>query len=140
MKTQNLPVILRGFAVWLIIIFAESLHGTARAILLEPLVGDFRARQIAVFTGALIILTISFLFVRWLRAINSRQLLAVGFLWLVLTVAFEILLGRFVMRLSWERIFSDYDISSGGLMPFGLLFLIFAPFIAAQLKEKFSRF
>ncbi|HVE58438.1 MAG TPA: hypothetical protein VNB22_16515 [Pyrinomonadaceae bacterium] len=129
-------ILLRGFAVWLAIIAAEFLHGTLRVLFLQPFVGDFRARQISVFTGILIILTISYLCAGWLRAENSLQLFLVGLLWLVLTVAFEISLGR-LLNLSWERIFSDYDLRNGGLMPIGLLFLIFAPLIAAKLKRKF---
>lgn len=136
MKNQNLSLILRGFAVWLIIIFAESLHGIARVIFLEPQIGDFRARQIAVFTGILIIFTISYLLIGWLRATNNFQLIAIGFLWFVLTLGFEISLGRFVMRVSWERVFSDYNIFKGGLLPIGLLFLLFSPLIAAKLKNR----
>lgn len=136
MKNQNLSLILRGFAVWLIIIFAESLHGIARVIFLEPQIGDFRARQIAVFTGILIIFTISYLLIGWLRATNNFQLIAIGFLWFVLTLSFEISLGRFVMRVSWERVFSDYNIFKGGLLPIGLLFLLFSPLIAAKLKNR----
>jgi len=138
MSMKNVSVFRRGFAVWLVIIFAEFLHGTARVLLLEPVVGDFRARQITVLTGILIILTISGFFVRWLRAANNFQLFFVGVMWLALTAAFEISLGR-MLNLSWERILSDYDIFNGGLMPLGLLFLVFAPFIANGLRKKFSR-
>ncbi len=136
---QDLSFILRGITVWLIIIFAEGLHGIARLILLQPVVGDFRARQAALFSGILIIFVISYLFIKWLRATNNFQLISIGFLWLFLTVAFEILLGRFVMQFSWERIFSDYDVINGGLLPVGLLLLMLAPLIAAKLKEKLSR-
>lgn len=45
--------------VWLIIIAAESFHGTLRTLFLEPAIGDFRARQISVFTAALIIFAIA---------------------------------------------------------------------------------
>jgi len=124
----------RGFIVWIFIICAEFLHGIARVIFLQPIVGDFRARQITVFTGILLILAISYLFVDRFRAANNLQLLFVGLLWLGLTVIFEISLGR-LMNLSWERIFSDYDIQNGGLMPFGLLVLTLSPLIAARLKE-----
>jgi hypothetical protein len=134
MKDNFLSTAWRGFVVWIFIICAEFLHGTARVIFLEPYVGGFRARQIAVLTGILLILAISCLFVGWLRAVNNSQLLFVGLIWLVLTVIFEISLGR-ALNLSWERIFSDYDILNGGLMPFGLLFLSLAPLIAAKLKE-----
>lgn len=129
-------ILWRGAAVWLVIIFAEFLHGILRILFLEPLVGDFRARQIAVFSGMLIILIIAYFFVDWLRAENDRQLLLAGLLWLVLTPLFEISLGL-LLNLSWERIFSDYDIFNGGLLGVGLLFLLFAPLIASRLRQNF---
>ena len=39
-------VLLRAFAVWLLIIAAETLHGILRAALLVPLVGDLPARHV----------------------------------------------------------------------------------------------
>lgn len=128
-------ILFRAVCVWLIIIGAETVHGILRGIFLEPLVGDFRARQIAVFSGAVIILTIAYFFAEWIRAENCSQLFAVGILWFVLTISFEILLGKFVLNLSWERIASDYDIFQGGLLPIGLLVLIFSPLIAAGIKR-----
>jgi len=56
--------------------------------------------------------------------------------WLLLTVAFEILFGRFVMGLTWKRIGTDYNVAQGGLMPLGLLWLLFSPLLASKLREK----
>lgn len=134
MSESCFKVLRRGFLVWLVIVFAELLHGTARILLLQPITGDFRARQISVFTGILIILSIAYFFTGWIRAANRAQLAAVGLIWLILTVAFEISLGR-LMNFTWERIFSDYDISNGGLMGFGLFFLLFSPLIAEKLAR-----
>jgi hypothetical protein len=39
--------------VWLLLMAAEVVHGAVRALFLAPAVGDFRARQLAVFSGAL---------------------------------------------------------------------------------------
>lgn len=124
----------RGLVVWLVIIFAESLHGTARVMLLEPYVGDVRARQIAFFTGMAIILAIAIAFIKWIRATSVFRLLTVGFLWSALTLGFEILLGRFVLHYSWARILADYDLREGGLMAIGMFFLILAPLIAAKVR------
>lgn len=135
MTTKIPNYTLRSFAVWLVIILAESIHGTLRTFLLEPRIGDFRARQISVFTGALIILAITFFFIRWISARKLSQFLTIGAFWVILTVAFEIALGRFVMNASWERIFSDYKIWEGGLMPLGLIFLLFTPTIAAKMRK-----
>jgi hypothetical protein len=126
----------RAFFVWLVIICVESLHGVLRTLLLQPLVGDFRARQVAVFTGSALILTIAYLLGPWLRVRNNKFLLGVGLLWVLWTVAFELALGRLVLDMSWQRILSDYDLLHGGLMVFGLAFLALSPLIAAKLREE----
>jgi hypothetical protein len=124
----------RGFVVWLVIIIAESLHGTARVMLLEPYVGDMQARQISFFTGMAIILAIAVAFIRWMRATSLRQLLLIGLLWVVLTLGFEMLLGRLVLHYSWERILADYNLPAGGFMGIGMIFLALAPLIAAKIR------
>lgn len=125
---------LRAFAVWLVIIGVESVHGALRMKFLVPIVGDFRAGQICVFTGALLIFGIAWLFIRWIRAETARSLVTVGIGWVVLTVLFEAGLGRLALDYSWGRIFSEYDLSRGGLMSLGVVFLALAPLLAARLR------
>lgn len=120
--------------VWLAIIAAETIHGIARGLLLVPAVGDQRSRQIGVFIGSAIIFAIAWLTIRWISARKTGELLLVGIVWVVLTFTFEIGLG-WVIGFSWERIFSDYDIGAGGLMMAGLLFMLFAPFLAARSRK-----
>jgi hypothetical protein len=124
--------LIRGFAIWLLIIFVESIHGTLRQIFLAPLVGDFPARRIAFFVGLILIFLITYLFIRWVNAPSVKSLFAVGVVWMILTAMFEFGLGYFVLNYSWERMFEDYDLSRGGLMGFGLLFMAFAPYLAAR--------
>jgi len=128
-------IFLRAFIIWLLIICAETIHGILRTIFLAPFTGDFRARQIAVFTGSLIIFTITYFSIGWINAVNKVQLFTIGLFWLILTVSFEIALGRFILNFNWERILSDYDLSKGGLLSIGLVFMIFSPFLAAKLRR-----
>jgi hypothetical protein len=128
-------MVLRSLAIWLLLIAAEVLHGIARAIFLVPHVGEFRSNQLGVFTGSLIILVIALLFVRWLGATRSSQLLGIGVLWLVLTLAFEFLFGHFVIGASWERLLADYNVPEGGLLPFGMVVLTLSPWIAGKVRE-----
>lgn len=127
-------VYMRALGVWGLIILAESVHGTLRTLFLEPVMGGPEARRLSVLTGALLIFLVTLLFIRWIGTASVARLIAVGAMWVLLTVAFEVLLGRFVLGLSWERLFGDYDLSNGGLMIFGLIFMFFAPLIAARLK------
>jgi hypothetical protein len=128
-------VLLRGLAVWGIIVLAEVAQGVGRGIWLAPSVGDFRARQIAVFTGSAMIIAIAVGFGRWIGARSPAQLLGVGCLWLGLMLAYEIGLGRFVMGYSWGRIGSDFNLLEGGLLPVGMLVLTLAPLIAAKARR-----
>jgi hypothetical protein len=130
-------MMLRGLVVWLVIIAVETVHGIARTLWVEPLVGALRARQIAVFTGSMLILTIASLFVRWLGATSRRELVHVGLSWLVLTLAFEIALGR-ALGASWDRIASDYDPRRGGLLLLGMVVLATAPLLARWIRSSMA--
>ncbi|MBF2028307.1 MAG: hypothetical protein IGS48_16325 [Oscillatoriales cyanobacterium C42_A2020_001] len=127
-------IFLRAFAIWLLFIVAESLNGTIRELWLVPALGDVRAHQVGFVSGSILILTIATLFIPWLHPSRILELLQVGLLWLVLTLGFEIGLGRLILGYSWNRIAADYNLSQGGLMAFGLLLLLVAPAIAAKLR------
>ena len=131
--------IFRAFAVWLLIVFAESVHGTLRQLFLAPLVGDFSARRISFFIAVLLIFLITYFSIRWINAPTVKSLFAVGLMWMILMTLFEFGLGHFVMNYSRERMLEDYDLSRGGLMAFGLLFMFFAPWLAAKLRDKKRR-
>jgi hypothetical protein len=124
----------RAFVVWLLIVLAESVHGTLRQLFLAPLIGDFMARRMAFFVALLLIFLITYFFIRWISAPNVKSLFAVGLMWMILMTLFEFGLGNFVMNYSWERMFEDYNIQRGGLMGLGLLFMIFAPWLATKLR------
>ena len=130
----RLGICRRGLLIWLVIIVAEILHGIVRAVALVPVVGEFRSNQIGVFSGSIIILAIAWLSIRWIGASRHSNLIMVGSLWLVLTVAFEVLFGRLVMDLSWQRLLADYNVLAGGFMPLGLVVLLFAPWIASKIR------
>lgn len=124
---------LRAVVVWVVIIAAETVHGVLRQMWLAPVVGDLRARQIGVAIGSAIILAIAWLLSRWLGARTLRAQLAVGLLWVGLTVAFELGLGA-LLGLTRERMLADYNPIAGGFMVFGLLFMLLAPALAARLR------
>lgn len=127
-------MIRRAFAVWLLIVLAEVIHGILRTLFLVPLTGDLRARQIGVFTGSLLILAIATATIRWLGLPTPARQFQVGALWLVWMVLFELAFGRWVAGLSWDRLLADYNIPAGGLLPFGLLILLLSPLLAARLR------
>jgi hypothetical protein len=127
----------RAIVVWFVLIAAEFLHGIARALWLVPLIGDFRARQIGVFTGSIINLAVAAAFIDWIHPPRAGIAILVGVMWLALTLVFEIVFGRLVMHATWERLGSDYNVLSGGLLPFGLFVLLCTPLLTARFRRVF---
>ncbi|HON80509.1 MAG TPA: hypothetical protein PK544_18605 [Spirochaetota bacterium] len=128
-------VFARGFAVWVIIILGETVHGIIRGLYLSPVAGDFLSRQIGVFSGSVIIFIISLFFIRWIHPAGYRDCIFTGAMWLVLTMAFEIVLGMCVFGYPSERIMSDFNIFEGGLLGFGMAFLLLAPLLAWKIRK-----
>ncbi len=126
--------LIKAIAVWILIVIAESIHGTIRQIFIAPMIGDMLSRQVGVFVGSAIILLISWLSARWLDAKTLKNQLQVGALWVVLIVVFEVGLGT-ALGYTRERILSDYNLAQGGLMGLGLLFMLLAPALGAKLRK-----
>ncbi len=54
---------------------------------------------------------------------------------MLLTVVFEVGLGRFGFGYSWAEIAADYNLLQGRLMPLGLVLLVLAPLIATKIRN-----
>ena len=127
--------LIRAFLVWLLIVFAESVNGTLRRIFIEPAIGDFPARRAGFFVGMLLIFLVAFFLIRWIRAHNLKELFLIGLMWMILTACFELGLGL-LLGYPRDRILEDYDPNRGGLMGFGLLYMVFVPWLAATLRAR----
>lgn len=127
-------VLARGALAWVLLIGLETVHGILRTLLLAPRLGDFRSRQVSVFTGLAIIFAVAWFTSRWRGAPSPQAELRTGALWVALTLGFEVGLGR-LLGFPWSRIFEDYDVSRGGLLGFGMLGLFLAPWLARRLRR-----
>ena len=93
---------LRAFGLWVLLMCVESIHGLWRMKVLAAWIGDFPTRQVCVFTGSLLIVFVTYAFIRWIPAGRTCTLLAVGAGWLGLTLVFEVCFGHFALRRSWR--------------------------------------
>lgn len=81
-----------------------------------------------------VIFVIAFLSIRWVQVSETSSLILVGCIWVALTVMFEFAIGLLVLGYNGERLLEDYDPNRGGLMLFGLLFMLLSPLLAARLR------
>lgn len=124
----------RAVFVWMLLMLLETLSGRARSLFLAPAIGDLAARQWGVAAGCALIFIVTLLTARWIGAATAAQQLIVGAIWALLTLVFEIALGR-ALELGWARIFSDYNPARGGFMVLGLAFMALAPWWVARLRS-----
>jgi hypothetical protein len=127
---------LRAVGLWFLLMAAETLQGLWREKVLALWIANTFARDVGVFTGSLIILLITFACIGWIPAHDARTLLRVGATWVVLTIGYELALGRLAFDRSWSEIASDFDLFHGRLLSLGLLFLLFSPVLAAWLRGR----
>ena len=132
-----LAVIVRAFLVWLAIMAAESAHGALRRLLLSP-EADFALRPVSIMVGVVIIFALTWFFLSWIRISTARGALAIGSLWALLTLAFEVALGR-LTGLGWDRLLADYNLAQGGVMPLGLLAMALTPWAVRRLQGRKAR-
>jgi hypothetical protein len=125
---------LRALLVWLGIAVAETAHGILRRWLVVPAIGETAAHAVGVLVGCAIILAIAVAAIRWIGADTLRSQLQVGVLWAVLMLSFEFGLGA-ALGVPLAQIRADYDPRGGGLMAFGMAFLVLSPLLAARLRH-----
>jgi hypothetical protein len=119
----------RAVAMWLVLLAAMMGNGVFRVAILQPRLGESGARNWACLSGIAILVTLSGLFVRRLERPTRRELLAVGVVWAVLTVAFEFLFGHYVSGIPWTALLAEYDVRQGRLWPLVLLTTLVAPWL-----------
>ncbi|MBI2717406.1 MAG: hypothetical protein HY245_06175 [Rhizobiales bacterium] len=127
---------LRGLAVWLLIILAETVHGTLRQFYLVPRVGEAMANRIGWPVGLAIVLAVAFLCARWVGLGKRAALLRLGAVWALLTLVFEVAVGL-ARGFDRERIAAEINPLTGGLMLWSLAVMVLAPLVAARLRRLF---
>jgi len=138
MVRENQAYWLRAVGLWVLLMAAETLLGLWRVKVLSIWLGNDFARDLGAFTGSLIILLITFGFIGWIPARDTRTLLLVGATWVALTIGYEVVLGRFALHRSWSEIAEDFNLFRGRLFPLGLAFLLFSPLLSAWLRGRFA--
>ncbi len=105
----------------------ETLHGIARTVLLVPRVGKARALQLGIVSGSLLAFGVCLLLVPRVGLHGLGPHLALGAGLAAFMAAFDVAIGRLVMRLRWARIWRDFDPAGGNLLSLGLVLLAGMP-------------
>jgi hypothetical protein len=121
---------------WLPLVVMAIVNGMLRQYGYSKYVGELTAHQISTLTGIILM----GLYIWWLTGIwkigSAGQAVAIGSIWLGMTVVFEFVFGHYVMGNPWEKLFSDYNILKGRVWVFVLIWTAVAPFVFYKLRSK----
>ena len=128
--------LIRVVSLCVVLAGAEMLHGITRTVWLVPRLGKERALKLSALTGSVLAFAICWLLV---PPLQLQGALAHGLLGLVLAAfmaAFDLAVGRFVMRKAWHKLWPDFNPATGNYLLYGLLFLCVAPLLVSWLRAQ----
>jgi hypothetical protein len=131
-------VIWRALVIWLAVLALASLNGAARAAWLIPRFGDVVGRAGSTLILCGIVFLVTWLTIGWINPSRAGQAVAIGALWLVLTLAFEFLAGRYLFGQDWAVLLQEYDLSRGRIWLAVLIVVLFAPLWTARMRGLLS--
>jgi hypothetical protein len=123
-------LVARALLVWGGLLVLAILNGALREALLGPWLGEAAGRRVSSVLLAVLIGLVAWLTVPWIGPATARQAWAVGALWTVSTLAFELLGGHYLFGRSWPALLADYDVRQGRLWILVLLATLVAPAVA----------
>ncbi len=128
-------MILKYTLAWIPMVFIAVLNGTLREFGYKSFVGDLAAHQISTASAILFFGIYIWILTGVWPLRSTSQALAVGLIWLVLTVAFEFLFGHYVAGHSWSRLLADYNIFAGRIWVLVLIWIAVAPMLMRRLRS-----
>ncbi len=115
-------------AAWLGLVALAILNGLIREKTYKKKMGDLGAHQLSTLTGLILFSAYIFLLTRICPLQSGKQAIAIGLIWMVMTVIFEFIFGHYVMKHSWSKLLADYNIFKGRLWLLILIFTTIAPY------------
>jgi hypothetical protein len=125
---------IRVLSLCVILAGAETLHGIARTVLVVPRIGKERALKLSALTGTGLAFLICLLLVPTIGLNGTVDHLLLGLAIAAFMAAFDLGIGRYVMRKSWKKLWPDFDPRTGNYLLFGLIFLCFTPLLVSWLS------
>lgn len=121
----------RAFVIWPVFVVVAIINGLFRESVLNPLVGMTAGHILSSVMLAVLIIVAAYLLLKTtISEYSPVELWRVGGMWLVLTIAFEFLFGRYVAQNSWDDLLRDYNIFAGRTWVLVLLAVAVAPRLA----------
>lgn len=123
-----MKTVLKYLLAWPGLLLLAILNGAVREFAYKKTLGELPAQQVSTLTLMILVTVAAWAFNRRWKIETARQALAIGFVWLLLTIAFEFLFGHFVTGHSWTMLLQNYNIVEGKLWVVFLIWITIVPY------------
>jgi hypothetical protein len=120
-------MILRYILAWVPMIAIGIANGVIRETTYGKHLSELRAHQVSTLIGICLFGVYVWGLTRFWRLESFGEAVAIGFIWLGLTIAFEFLFGRYVAGHSWNQLFRDYNLLAGRVWLVILIWITISP-------------
>lgn len=124
---------LKAAAIWVVILGLAFCNAALRELVLIPRLGKVQGLTLSGVVLSMLVLLVAYGSVPWLGARRASVWIAIGLGWLVLTFAFDLMLGWFQHKPA-RLLFEAYLFEQGNLWPVVLLVTAIAPYLTAKLR------
>ena len=126
---------LRYILIWFAMLVLAVGNGALRQMTFGKVIPELRAHQLSTLIGSVVMGVFIWLVIAaWLPA-SGRQAIAIGGVWLGLTVAFEFFMGLVLLRRPLAQTLGDYNLRRGRVWVLFLAWLMIAPWLFYSLRS-----
>ena len=120
---------------WIPMVFIAIINGAIREGWYGKHLSELQAHQISTVTGVLLFGVYVWALIHIWRPASAGQAMAMGLVWLGMTVAFEFLFGRYVVKRSWRELRRDYNLFAGRVWLVVLVWVTIVPYLFYRLQQ-----
>ncbi len=128
---------LRAVGIWFVFLVIAFGLGAVREGLLRPRIGEAKAHVIGTLIAVAFMILVIYAFIQRVHgSCSMTDLILIGVLWLVMTVAFEFGFFHYVMSKPWETLLADYNVLRGRIWVLVLATVLLGPIIVGTLMKR----
>ena len=124
----------RYVLAWVAMLGIAIANGALRQTTFGKVLPELRAHQLSTLIGAVVIGAFIWVVIQRWPPSSSREAIAIGLVWVSLTVAFEFFMGLVLLQRPLTQVLADYNVFAGRVWVLFLLWLTVAPWLFFRVR------
>lgn len=120
---------LKYVLLWFPMAVVAIANGALRQTTYGRHMAELRAHQLSTVIGLALIGIFMWVVLRVWPPASGGQAIAIGLMWMAMTLAFEFLFGHYAAGHSWRRLLEEYNVLAGRPWVFVPLWVAIAPYL-----------